>query len=524
MKRVLLTIAVLFFISTTPAASIVDHYEIETIPLPIGLDPQVGGLSVSPTGTLFACFHRGEVFTYNAEHKHWHQFAFGLHEPLGIIAVSDREILVMQRPELTRLIDSDGDGAADVFETVTDDFGISGNYHEFAFGPVKDKDGDLFIGLNVASNGDTILPEIRGEFRHFNVEQKDMTRDWKTTKEKVGRMYSVVPYRGWIMKIDGKTGAVSPWACGLRSPNSLGFDADGNLFVCDNQGDWLGSSKLFTIEKDKFYGHPASLVWRKDWTLGHPLNVPIAEIDKLRTRETMFFPQSIMANSPTQPLLDTTNGKFGPYANQLFVGEMNISRLLRLLPENVAGSWQGACLPFMDKNGLTNGNNRLAFDPKDGSLYIGHTHLSWAGGEGIQRLRWKGTMPMDIHGMTLTNKGFDIRFTKPLAAATTATSFDFKRYFYEYHEAYGSDRDDIAKINVSTSTLSADKTTISLTLDDLKPGYVYELNLKDVKAADGSEVINTLVCYTINRLRDGTPAPPQFGTGKGASKKIEKEE
>ncbi len=507
------------FLPVASAASIADHYSIESIPLPKGLDPQIGGLSVSPTGTLFACFHRGEVFSYNAEHKHWHQFAFGLHEPLGIVAVSDREILVMQRPELTRIIDSDGDGAGDVFETVTDGFGLSGNYHEFAFGPARNANGDLFFGLNVASNGDTINSETRGEFRHYAVAQKDMISDWKTVKGKVGRMYSVVPYRGWIMKVDGKTGEMTPWACGVRSPNSLGFDANDNLFVCDNQGDWLGSSKLFAIEQDKFYGHPASLVWRKDWTAGHPLKVPVAEIDKLRTREALFFPHSIMANSPTQPSLDVTNGKFGPYANQLFVGEMNISRLMRVLPENVGGSWQGACLPFYDKNGLTNGTQCLAFDAKDGSLYIGHTHLSWAGGEGIQRMRWKGTVPMDIHGMTITNNGFDIRFTKPLADDTAASSFEFTRYFYEYHEAYGADQSDVAKSKVIATQLSADKTTISLTLEDLRPGYVYELNMKNVKAADGSEVINTLICYSINRLRDGTPAPPQYGTGKGATKK-----
>ena len=41
----------------------------------------------------------------------------------------------MQRPELTRVKDTDGDGTADEYETVFDGFGMSGNYHEFAFGP-----------------------------------------------------------------------------------------------------------------------------------------------------------------------------------------------------------------------------------------------------------------------------------------------------------------------------------------------------------------------------------------------------
>ena len=90
------------------AACIADHYKIENISLPAGLDPQVGALAVTPSGKLMAAFHRGEVLGYDPMHQHWHPFAFGWHEPLGMLAISDRKVLVMQRPELTRLIDTDG--------------------------------------------------------------------------------------------------------------------------------------------------------------------------------------------------------------------------------------------------------------------------------------------------------------------------------------------------------------------------------------------------------------------------------
>ena len=496
------------------AASIADHYQIENIPLPAGLDPQVGALAVTPSGKLMAAFHRGEVLSYDPVHHHWHPFAFGLHEPLGMIAISDREVLVMQRPELTRLIDTDGDGTADVYETVCDDFGLSGNYHEFAFGPARDANGDLYIGLNVASNGDKIAKEIRGEFRHFGVTQDEVQNNWKEAGGKIGRMYSVVPYRGWILKIDGKTGKMTPFASGLRSPNSLGFDAEGRLLVCDNQGDWLGSSKVHHIVEGGFYGHPASLVWRENWELGNPLKVPVAKLDQLRTREAIFLPHSILANSPSQPLLDTTAGKFGPYANQMFGGEMNISRIMRYLPETVAGVTQGAAIPFYDKNGLTAGINRLAFAP-DGALYIGQTHLSWAGGEGIQKLTWKGTVPMDVHHISLTNNGFDLRFTKPVdPASITPQAFQIRRYYYEYHEAYGADTDDVTNVAVTAIKPGKDGTTWSLTLDSLKPGYVYEFTCNGIRGTDGEELINTLVCYTCNRLRDGSAPEPQIpGTG-----------
>ena len=59
-------------------------------------------------------------------------FAEGLHTPLGVLPLSNREVLVMQMPELTLLVDRDGDGRADLYKTVSDDFGLSGNYAEFA--------------------------------------------------------------------------------------------------------------------------------------------------------------------------------------------------------------------------------------------------------------------------------------------------------------------------------------------------------------------------------------------------------
>src|SRR6266850_2349553 len=136
----------------------------------------------------------------------------------------------MQQPELTRIKDTDGDGQADAYENLTDDFGISGNYHEFNYGPVKDKDGNLFIALNCGSSGDGIRPEVRGRLNTLG-------RDGENGR---GQMYSVVPYRGWVMKLT-QDGTLIPFAMGFRSPNGIGFDVEGNLLVADNQGDWVGT-------------------------------------------------------------------------------------------------------------------------------------------------------------------------------------------------------------------------------------------------------------------------------------------
>lgn len=473
-----------------------DAYTVETIQMPEGLTCETGGLDFLPDGRLVACFIRGEVMIYEPKAKTWSVFANGLHEPLGIMAVSNTEVLVMQRPELTRIKDTDGDGKADVYEKVTDDFGLSGNYHEFNYGPVKDKKGNIFIALNTASPGGAVKPEIRGK---FNALGRDM---------QPGRyeMYSVVPYRGWVMKLspDGK---LKPYASGMRSPNGLGFDQQGNLFVTDNQSDWVETSTLYHVEEGKFYGHPASLVWNKDWNGKNPFALPIADLEQLRTKAAVLFPQGIMANSPTQPLCDVTGGKFGPFKGQLFVGEMNRDRIVRVMLEKVGGQLQGACIPFIDGHGLRKGNNRLAFAP-DGSLWVGQIAYGWGGDLGIQRIVFNGAPPADVYSMNLTKDGFDLTFTQPVnkAEAMNAANYKFRHYYYKYQRkdksqgVDNSDQRDVQDVGITAIKVSSDQKKVSVKLAALKAGYVYELKLGNLSSKTGAPLSNKLICYTLNKL------------------------
>lgn len=473
--------------TNAPKDSAANYYNVENIPLPDGLIAETGAIGFMPDGRFIACFHRGEIMTYNLKTKKWKLFAEGLHDPLGILVVNNREILIMQRPELTRIRDTDGDGEADDYQTVTDDFGLSGNYHEFAFGPVADKQGNLYIALNLASNGAGIRNEIRGKYDSLS---------------RPGRMYSCVPYRGWIMKLT-KDGKLHPYAVGFRSPNTLGFDAQGRLFVTDNQGDWLGTSKLFHVEEGKFYGHPAGLIWKEDFPRVVPIRLPVARLDSMRVKESIQFPHGYFANSPTQPIWDNTNGKFGPFAGQMIVGDMDHKYGMRILFDEVGGALQGACIPMNFGSKMRIGNNRLVFAP-DGSLWVGQNDHGWAGARGIQRISWKGKTHLDIMAMKLTRTGFDLTFTLPLNedAARDLANYKFKRYYYEYHQAYGSKQFDVQEITVKSVTLSADRKKVSIELTDMKAGYVYELRTGDLKTNDEKYLFNNLICYTLNKLRD----------------------
>lgn len=465
-----------------------NSYVVETITMPEGLTSETGAIEFLPDGRLVACFLRGEVMLYDPVKKNWDLFAEGLHEPLGLMVISKSEFLVMQRPELTRIKDTDGDGSADLYETVNDDFGITGNYHEFNYGPVKDRKGNIFVAFNLASANGSVRPEIRG---HLD-----------TLGRRKGReMFSVVPHRGWVMKLT-PDGQLLPYAYGFRSPNGLGFGLNGELFVTDNQGDWLGTSTLYHVNEGNFYGHPASMVWQKNWNAGSPFNIPVSQLDSLRTKAAVLFPHGIMADSPTQPLCDLTEGKFGPFKGQLFVGEMNTGRIIRVMLEKIGDEFQGACIPFIDDHGLRKGNNRLAF-ASDGSLWVGQASYGWGGDNGIQRIRFTGKQPMDVYTMNLTEKGFDFTFTQPVDASSAASPANFKvrRYFYEYHKQYGSKQMDIKDIKVTEVKLSSDQKVLSVTLDSLKAGYVYEFKLGGLSTSAGDSLANNLICYTLNKLK-----------------------
>ena len=468
-------------------------YVVETVQTPPGLVPEFGGLDVMPDGRVIAVFHHGEVMIYDPDSGEWSLFAKGLHDPLGVMAVSKSEVLVVQRPELTRLRDTDEDGRAEVYETVTDDYGMSGNYHEFAFGPARGPDGNLYISLNTASKLAGTWDRMRGRFK---------------PEGRPGRMYSAVPYRGWVMRYNPDTDTLDPFASGFRSPNGLLFDSEERLFVTDNQGDWLGTSKLYHVEKGEFYGHPQSLVWEEGFGDLQPLDLPVPVLNTMRKKAAVLFPHGILANSPTQPIIDTTGGQFGPFEDQMLIGEMNHPRILRVMLEEVDGALQGAVTTLIDTSTahetlpLRIGNNRLAFGP-DGTLWVGQTDHGWPGEEGLQRIQWTGTTPMEVLRMSLTDDGFDLTFTKPLRRATAQpdTAYQFTRYYYEYHREYGSDRMDVQSVDVADVDVSGDGRRVSVSLDELVPGYVYQLDLKGLRGRDGTPVAHPTLYYTLNRTR-----------------------
>ncbi len=505
MKRTLCLLALLTFAIASLAQVPASSYRVENVPTPRGIAPEVSAVTFGKDGLLYACFRKGYIYAFNPKSGQWRRFASGLHLPLGIIPGEEGEFFVAQTPELTRVADTDGDGKADVYEALSDDWGMSGNYHEFLGGPLRDEEGNFYISLGLSSPNAEPRPPVRGVLT-------DLGRIAKNPVEgnvNIIRFYSPTSYRGCVVKIS-PTGEFAPFACGLRQPNGLGFDAEGEIFAADNQGGWVGTSPLHHVTEGAFHGHPASLNWDPRFKGRDPAEVSIAELESIRKRPAILFPQNDMGGSVAQPLLDDTGGKFGPYAGQMLVAEWTYPRILRADLEKVGGEYQGAAFILIEGNGLHRSNNRIVFSPKGDTLYVAQTSHFWGSTESLQRIIYTGKTPMDILHMRLTESGFDLTFTKPVdpVAASEPSAYSFTHYYYKYHSQYGSPKTEVTPVTVTGVEISDDGLGVSLTLDKLVPGRVYELRPNGIQGADGEPLATRVAAYTLNRLRSFGGAEP----------------
>ncbi len=495
MHRRFIALFFLFYAAITCAES----YRVEAVEFPVWVAPEVGGIGFTPEGEIVVALRRNGILmaqpTADPAAFDWRAFSTdSMHNPCGIQVISKHEVIVSQMAELTRLTDTDHDGIADLYENLADDWGLSGNYHETnALTP--DGQGGWYIAVGTASHNGPTFYHTRGEF---------------ADNGRTGRNYSAVPWKGWIVHADAE-GTVTPYAKGFRAHNGIMIDPEGRMFATDNQGDWRGTSPLYHIEKDKFYGHPSSLVWDKKFVRevsDDPLQLYIDDWDGYeahRTHAAVEFPHGFMCNSPSEPIVDTTKGAFGPFAGQMLVGDVAGDRILRVMLEKVGGVMQGACVKFIEGS-LGGGNNRLAFSPDGTQLYVGQTFRGWSGrntAEGMKRIIFTGETPFALKDISLHEDGFVLEFTKPLAAPTAASlaNFTAKSYWYKSHYPYGSPQLDETPLSVDNVMVSPDRRSVRLIIPDLQPRKIVEINvLPSLLAEDGSSIDHGQICYTIRRL------------------------
>lgn len=509
-----------------------DYYKIITIPVPEGILLEVGGVATLPDGRVGLATRRGDVwlvenpYMNNGELPKFKLFASGLHEALGL-AYRNNSLFTVQRGELTRLADTDGDDQADVYETIYA-WPLSGHYHEYSYGPKFAPDGSMFVTGNVAF-GD---------------------QEW-------WRGESRVPWRGWAMRIL-PDGTMEPWATGMRSPCGIGM-IDGEFFYADNQGDWMGSGGIWQVSKGSFTGHPAGLAWSSE--AGSPVELTkeqfLGKIDERRIKEgnryikpenvededplllfeakelfpeiklpAVWLPHAILGISNSEMLKDETNGKFGPFSGQIFIGDQGQSKIMRVVLEKVNGAYQGVAFDF--RSGFQSGILRMDWG-NDGSLFIGETNRGWgsAGSEnsGFERVLWTGNVPMEMKTVSARPDGFEIEFTKPVnkESAEDLDSYIGRSFLYKYHSVYGSPTVNAEELNVKGVKVSEDGMKVRLVVDNPRQYYIHQIDVPGIRSQEeGLPVLHPTAYYTLNNIPEGEKLPLSELSTKRSSAKVEK--
>ncbi|MFC3122941.1 hypothetical protein [Agaribacter flavus] len=173
--------------------------------------------------------------------------------------------------------------------------------------------------------------------------------------------------------------------------------------------------------------------------------------------------------------------------------------LIRFLPDKVNGVMQGAAIPFLETAQLGIGNNRFAFDADD-KLWIGKTHLGWAGDEGIKSVKWNRQEYLFVKDVSLTAEGFKLQFSMPLMSMP---ELKLEAHTYHYHSDYGSPKIDHKKDISATLKLSNDKQTLWVKYPELQSAYTYTISINNAQTANSQHLLGDVVRYTVNQIPRG---------------------
>jgi cytochrome c len=443
-----------------PLEGVHPGYDVQTIH---GKDfrPRVGGLAFLPDGRLLVTtwdvvggvYVLEGVETGDTSRITVKRIASGLAEPLGIEVV-DGEIFVLQKQELTRLIDLDGDEVIDVYEPVCNQWGVTADFHEFAFGLVY-KDGYFYVTLSMAMR--------------LMAHEKQQ------------------PDRGRTLRIS-RDGSYEWINFGLRTPNGIGLGIDNEIFITDNQGEWVPGNKLIHVKKGEYHG----MRWGLPDTL--PEDTPVAP-------PAIWLPENEIGNSPSEPVLM----RDGPYNGQMLHGDVTHGGIKRDFLEKINGEYQGAVFRFTQ--GLEAGINRMRWGP-DGALYVGGVGMvggwSWKENKyGLQRMKYNGTTAFEMLAVRAKPNGFELEFTEPIKSGGMLQPDDIhiEQWWYLPTANYGGPKLDQQELKVKSITVSSDRRRLLLDLPGLKKEHVIYFRLPaDLTSTSDKTLWSTEAWYTLNNI------------------------
>lgn len=458
-----------------PEAGVHPSFTLATV-RPETFRPRVGGISFMPDGRMVVCNWEPEGGVYmltgvedkDPKNVKVERIAFGMAEPLGVTVVKG-DIYVLQKQELTRLRDTDRDGVIDEYYCVANGWGVTPNFHEFAFGLVY-KDGFFYGNLATAINpgGASTRPQN--------------------------------PDRGKTIQI-AMDGSFKYVATGLRTPNGVGLGYGNEIFISDNQGDWLPASKIMHLKEGAFYG---------SYSVNPELTGKLKEMPPV-----VWLPQGEIGNSPSNPI----GMDIGPYKNQLIHGDVTHGGVKRVFVEEVGGQLQGCVFRFTQ--GLEGGVNRIMWGP-DKALYVGGIGSSGNWGQegkeryGLQRLTYNARPTFEMLAVRAKKNGMEVEFTEPIATGVGLDPADYlmKQWHYVPTEQYGGPKVDEEFLKIESVTMSPDRRKAFLECKGMKAGHVIYIKMgHGLHSQAGQVAWGTEGWYTLNKIPTQSVKPNPIKKG-----------
>jgi mono/diheme cytochrome c family protein len=411
-------------------------------------------------GTAAICTLHGDVWTVSGidrelKQLRWRRYATGLSQPLGLKIVDDR-VYVINRTQLTRLHDHNGDGEADQYECFNNDNFTTPGSHDYVTCLETDQAGNFYY----------------------------------------------IHARTGVMKIspDGKRS--ESIADGFRNPNGMGVSPDGTVTAAPQQGQWTPQSSLIVVRQGGYYGY------------GGPRTSP--ERPSGWDLPMCFIPHTMDNSGGGQVWVQSD--RWGPLAGRMLHLSYGQCRILLAVEEESSGGEiiQGGVIEFPTTPGdFESGIMRGRFRPQDGQLYVSGLR-GWqtrAIRDGcFQRVRYTGGpvhLPTEVK--TYQN-GIQLTFTEPLDpdTATDPDNYFVSQWNYLWSAAYGSPdfsverpqeqgRDEVA---VVSATLLEDGRSVFLEMLDRRP--VNQMVIDYALQSAAGQSFRGKYAHTINREPNDT--------------------
>ena len=431
-----------------------EAYVVDTLPVPLD-NPwhswmRLVALDFFEDGRAAVATWNGDVWIVSGidselQSVRWRRFASGLFECLGLKIING-VVHVLERHQITRLHDLNGDGEADFYECLNNDAPIGPSYHAFSFGLDTDAAGNFYF----SRCGHRVDPDL--------------------------------PLNGGVIRVHADGSTAEQWATGMRAPNGMSMSRDGRLTSSDNQGNWVPTSRVDLVQPGGFYGYiPHARRFPPPSAYDPPL---------------CWIPYGLDNSSGGQVWVDSA--RWGPLRGHLLHLSYGKSSLFDLVMDESSSPPQGLVVPFHLR--FDSGLMRARTHPLDGQVYacgLKGWQTTGVRDGGLFRVRYTGAPLLQVTGWQVQADAIVLRFDVPLdpASATDPENYAVEQWNYKWSERYGSpeysvqdpDQQGRDALTVSDLTLEEGKQAVRIGLPGLQPVMQIRLRMR-CSTADGRKV------------------------------------